>query len=59
MMTQAERLQEEMTIEEYMDLEEQIDNMSVYMYGVVEDLLNKCSEIKNISPELVDIIRQI
>jgi len=25
MMTQAERLQEEMTIEEYMDLEEQID----------------------------------
>ncbi len=46
-------------IEDETDLEEQIDNMSVYMYGVVEDLLNKCSEIKNISPELVDIIRQI
>jgi hypothetical protein len=46
-------------IEDESDLEEQIDNMSVYMYGIVGTLLNKCSDIKNISPELLDIIKQI
>ncbi len=46
-------------VQDETDLEEQIDNMSVYMYGVVGNLLIKCSEIKNISPELIDIIRQI
>jgi hypothetical protein len=42
------------------NLEEQLEDMSVYMFGVVETLLNKCNEDENkISPELRRIIEQI
>lgn len=42
------------------NLEEQLSNLSVYMSGVVETLLNKCNEDENkISPELRRIIEQI
>ena len=42
------------------NLKEQLTNLSVYMYGVVGTLLNKCNEDENkISPELRRIIEQI
>lgn len=40
------------------NLKEQLEDMSVYMFGVVGTLLNKCNE-NNISPELKRIIEQI
>jgi hypothetical protein len=40
------------------NLEEQLEDMSVYMFGVVGTLLNKCNE-NNISPELRRILEQI
>jgi hypothetical protein len=48
------------------NLDEQLSNLSVYMFGVVESLLNKCNEDykgfgpnSRISPELRRIIEQI
>jgi len=40
------------------DLKKQLENLSVYMYGTVESVLNKCNDVK-ISPELRKIINQI
>ena len=40
------------------NLDEQLSNLSVYMYGVVGDILNRCNDVK-ISPELRKIIKQI
>jgi hypothetical protein len=40
------------------NLDEQLSNLSVYMYGSVGDILNRCNDVK-ISPELRKIIKQI
>lgn len=40
------------------NLEDQLANLSVYMYGKVGDILDRCNDVK-ISPELRKIIRQI
>ena len=41
-------------------MEEQLEDMSVYMYGVVRSLLNRCNEDENkISPELRNIINRV
>ncbi len=41
-------------------LKQQLSNLSVYMFGVVGTLLNKCNEDENkISPELRNIINQV
>jgi len=40
------------------NLEEQLEDLSVYMYGVVGHILDRCDNVK-ISPELKKIIRKI
>ena len=40
------------------NLDDQLEDMSVYMYGVVGHILDRCNDVK-ISPELKRIIRQI
>lgn len=41
------------------NLEEQLSDLSVYMNSKVGDILDKCNDVKTMSPELKKIIKQI